>query len=185
MIEAEQTKVCPLCAETIKAKAKVCPYCQTRQHRFSLLKGELTGILLMLGAIIAYPFSLDWAFGDQSDNRPSLNFIIHRNDLSVQQVTWKVTGKNEDYWLTGYVTNGGIFSWRIHELEVRITNPQNDLVDVCHLEFGKSEKFVVQPGQEHAFGIQFKTPLLNKDSKLVARVQKATDGRERYAQDFD
>ena len=179
----EQTKVCPLCAETIKAAAKVCPFCRTRQSRFTLLKGEFAGIILVLTVFIVIPFSLDWLFGDESDDQSSIAFVIHRNDLSVKDIAWKTAGRNHDYLLTGYITNGGNYSWRIHELEIRVEDAQNNMVDVRHVEFDKDEKFVVQPGQDHAFKTQFETAMMDVNSKLAVRVQKATDGRERYDPD--
>lgn len=183
MTEGEQTKVCRLCAETIKAKAKVCPYCRTRQSRFSLLKGELAGVFFVLVVFLGIPLSLDQILPDESDNRASLAFVIHRHDLTIGQAAWAVAGKNQDYLLTGYVTNNGNYSWRIHELEVRISDAQNNMVDVRHVEFEKAEKFVVQPGQEHAFRIRFESPLLDTNSKLAVRVQRAADGREHYDPD--
>jgi hypothetical protein len=40
MGDASQTKTCKLCAESIKAAAKVCPFCQAHQGRFALWREQ-------------------------------------------------------------------------------------------------------------------------------------------------
>lgn len=183
MAEAEQTKVCPLCAETIKAAAKVCPHCRTRQSRFVILGSELVGIvsvLIVVTAYIAIPLYFDRMFPDLSDGTSSFAFVIHRNDLSVERPVWEADQRGNDYyWLTGLVTNKGTYPWRIHGFEIRFMDDQK-MTDARQVDLKKAEVFVVQPGQEHAFKIQFYSPMLTKSSKLVVRVEKATDGRERY-----
>jgi RNA polymerase subunit RPABC4/transcription elongation factor Spt4 len=60
MPENEQTKVCPLCAETIKAAAKVCPFCRSKQGRYALWRQELliggpaTLVIIMAIGVIAW-----------------------------------------------------------------------------------------------------------------------------------
>jgi len=181
MAGTEQTNVCPLCAEAIKAAAKVCPFCQTRQNRFRLLAGELTWVIVVLLVLVGMPIICEYLSPDDSDEASSLALIIHRSDLSVAHLNLEASGKNNDaYWLTGLVTNKGNQAWRIHSFEVRIMDDKNDLRDAAHAKLNKSEVFVVQPGQEHAFKVQFTAPMVESNSKLSVRVQQATDGRERY-----
>jgi hypothetical protein len=181
MADDKQTKICPSCAETIKMAAKVCPYCQTRQNRFRLLAGELTGVVAVLLVMVGLPILCEYLSPDDSDETSSLGFIIHRSDLSVAHLNLEASGKNNnDYWLTGLVTNNGHQAWRVHSFEVRILDDKNNLRDVAHTYLDKLEVFVVQPGQEHAFKVKFTTPMVDTSSKLSVRVQQATDGRERY-----
>jgi len=60
---------------------------------------------------------------------------------------------------------------------------QTNMLDVQHVELGKDENFVIQPGQDHAFKIQFETPLLDTNSSLAVYVKRATDGRKNYDSD--
>jgi hypothetical protein len=41
MGESIHTKVCPACAETIKAAARKCPFCQSNQSLWGNWRGEL------------------------------------------------------------------------------------------------------------------------------------------------
>lgn len=181
MTETEQTKVCLLCAETIKTAAKVCPFCQTRQNRFRILAGELVGIAVVLLVIVGLPIFCEHILPNESSETSSLALSIHRNDLSVDHTAWVAVEKSGDkYWLTGLVANKGNHAWRVHGFEVKIFDDKNNLQDVAHPDLSKSEVFVVQPGQEHAFKIEFRSQVMEAGSKLSARVQKATDGRDHY-----
>jgi hypothetical protein len=184
MVEKPITKVCPLCAETIKVAAKVCPYCRTRQTRFALLKGEIRGFFTVLAVLVVGGLILDRVFFlDKSEQKANLAFVQHKHDLTVGHTEWVAAEKENAYWLTGFVTNQGAFSWRVHELEVRIMDAQTNMLDVQHVELGKDENFVIQPGQDHAFKIQFETPLLDTNSSLAVYVKRATDGRKNYDSD--
>jgi hypothetical protein len=183
MVENPMTKVCPLCAETIKVAAKVCPYCRTRQTRFALLKGEIRGFFTVLAVLVVGGLILDRVFLDKSEQKASFAFVLHKHDLTVGHTEWVAAEKENAYWLTGFVTNQGAFSWRVHELEVRIMDAQTNMLDVQHVELGKDENFVIQPGQDHAFKIQFETPLLDTNSSLAVYVKRATDGRKNYDSD--
>ncbi len=178
---ASDTKVCPLCAETIKAAAKVCPHCQSRQGRFAILKGEIAGTLVLLALLAIVAFLLDRIFSDESDWNLYTGFALHRQDLQVVRTALGPGPRQSEYWLMGYVTNRGERPWRVHELEVRLQDPQGHLVDVRHPELGKEEAFVVQPGQEHAFRVTLDT-LTRTNALNVSnvRVQIASDGRQRY-----
>jgi hypothetical protein len=182
MVETASPKVCPLCAETIKAAARVCPFCQTRQSRYALLKGQMAGVMMVLIVCSAAGFAVDWAVSG-TDETSFLGHLRYRNYLSGERVKWVKQGGDNFYSLTGFVTNRDNMPWRIHGFEVRILDRQNRLADARQVALDKHEVFVVQSGQEHAFDVRLYLPLLTQDSRLVVRVQTATDGRERYQPD--
>jgi len=78
--ESEPTKTCPLCAETIKSAAKICPFCRTRQSRFVLLQGELAGALVALMWIVILAAICGWVFPEERAIN-SRNFAYQRTTL--------------------------------------------------------------------------------------------------------
>lgn len=168
------TKVCPRCAETIKVAAKVCPFCQSRQGRFACWDRDLAVLLppllfLGLAAVVCV-----WLFPEeaQPDGR---NFARHRGELAVVRVTLDRAKARPEFWVSGFVTNTGMFPWRIQELETRFQDGQGNLFDVSHPTV--SEPFVVEPGREHAFRVSLGTiAWTNAAAVPQVRVQTATDG---------
>ncbi len=170
----QSVKVCPLCAESIKAAAKVCPFCRASQTRLAHL-GPYLGLgfsaFIMLACV---GLTCVWLFPDvfRSEGR---NFAPYRAQLVVARTSLERDQRKPEFWLNGYITNTGNYSWRVQELEVRLMEGEGKLVEVSHPEI--SEKFVVQPHQEQAFRVGLGTLVLT-NSGIVARVrvQTATDG---------
>lgn len=181
------TKFCPLCAETIKAAARVCPFCQARQGRFILLGGELAGAIGGLGILAAAFWMICQFMADDPFQASFRAFVFHRTDLEVVRVNVEpaeAIGKTEQLWMTGFITNRGNRPWRVHELEARFLNEQNRVVDVQHGSVDKQEVFVVQPLHEHAFRIRLEKPGTGQFmGKPHVRVERASDGRQRFDPD--
>ena len=170
----QNVKVCPLCAEPIKAAAKVCPFCcgaQTRLAYWLPYLGLGFSVLILLAFVGLACF---WLFPDafRSEGR---SFAPYRAQLVVGRTSLERDQRKPEFWLSGYITNTGNYPWRVRELEVRFIEGEGKLVDVRQPEI--SEKFVVQPHQEQAFRVGLGTLVLT-NSGIVARVrvQTATDG---------
>ena len=174
MAENEPTKVCAFCAEMIKAAAKICPFCRSKQGRYALWRQELLlggpAVVLVIIAIGV----IAWIAPDQ-DGTGGRSFAGHRSDLVVLSPTLDCTGTKPDIWLTGMVTNQGDYPWRIHELEVRFLDERGNLLDVSHPEV--KDLFVVQPRQEHGFRVELNRLAFTNNYVIhQVRVQMATDG---------
>jgi hypothetical protein len=181
MADNESTKVCRFCAETIKAAAKVCPFCRSKQGRFALWRQELLigipSVLFIFGAIAI----LAW-FAPEEKGVGGRSFAGHRRDLVVLNTSLDRVGAKPDMWLTGTVTNRGQYPWRIHELEVRFLDERGNLVDVSHPEV--EDLFVVQSHQEHAFRAELNWSVsTNNNITHQVCVQMATDGDRPFKKD--
>jgi hypothetical protein len=88
MNEPTETKVCPYCAETIKAAAKRCPWCQALlglSHRW--FEG-LVFLAVPLGLMLLAVFFFAKLFEDEP-NKAEREFARHRDELGVFQTAWQ------------------------------------------------------------------------------------------------
>jgi hypothetical protein len=173
MGDVNQSKTCPQCAETIKAAARVCPFCQSRQGRFALWQEQLGPVLSVLLLLVLLGLVSYWALPDVPAS--GRNFARHRDDLRVLRASLEREKKKPEFWLTGCVTNAGHFPWRMRELELRFLDVQGNMLDVCHPAL--SDSFVVPPSGENAFRVRLgELAFTNGGVVHQARVQRATDG---------
>lgn len=175
MNENAEMKICPFCAETIKAAAKKCPFCNSRLSRYALFRQELalgSGCLIVFGCLIVVcALVLPKTFSGEGRS-----FARYRNDLLVKDCSVSVEGRDtNDYYynVSGFVTNQGENPWRVQEFELTVTNIQG-IADVMHTKV--SDPFVIQPHAENAFVVHCRTSLTNKVVSGQARVENASDG---------
>jgi len=170
----QSVKVCSLCAEPIKAAAKVCPFCRAPQTRLAHWGSYLGVGFSALAMLAVVGLACLWLFPDafRSEGR---SFALYRAQLVVARTSLERDQKKPEFWLNGYITNTGNYPWRVRELEVRFIEGQGKLVDVRQAEV--SEKFVVQPHQEQAFRVGLgRLVFTNSSTVAMVRVQAATDG---------
>jgi hypothetical protein len=173
MDEAAQVKVCPFCAETVKASARICPHCQSKLVRFARFRQEAAIGLVVLwlcaifGAIIALLAP--------PDAREGRSFQRHRSDLSVGRLAYESRSGKGKFQIAGYVTNAGGYAWRVAEVQVIFSNAEGGKIDVQNHRF--NEVFVVQPAREAAFCFPVYSAHPDAQSaQLTGRVLDARDG---------
>jgi hypothetical protein len=159
MAEIEQTKICPLCAETIKAAAKVCPHCRYWQKKWSLQNpqtaqtiGALCWIIIIIAAVMGLGVFLDHLIG------PKRDFALYQSQIAVvnSEMSFRISGSNLTVSVIGVVTNQSEFAWKNVGLEARLFDKDGKLIDVIQASDSSYNGVVVLPHAEAGFKIQGK-----------------------------
>jgi hypothetical protein len=153
MPEAEQTKVCPLCAETIKAKAKVCPHCRHWQTWWARENPQVwgtiwgvTGLLALLGLGIFW----ERVFG------PKEHFAEYRNEISVigSQFSQRIANSNLMVAVVGTLTNGSDIGWKDSGVEAQFFDKSGNLIDAITVNADGFHGVSILPHDVAAFKIE-------------------------------
>lgn len=172
--ESAETKVCPTCAEAIKAAARRCPFCQSPTRRWPLTQQELGPLVvaLVLGALlIGSGIWLDSKFSSPHGH----SFHPHRAQVEVTRLALDDVGGQQRYAVMGFVTNRSTHPWRVREIELRFQSPDGTLLDARNLTL--PDLPVVRPANEAAFRVALgRLPETLAKTTLKARVYHATDG---------
>src|SRR5215469_451338 len=145
MPDNEQTKVCPLCAETIKAAAKVCPYCRKSQRRWVFLTRYEIAAIVFLILIIGTPWLIVKIFYQPRD------FASDRDKIRVTDFHF-VFDKNRyetNVAISGILTNESGHSWDIYHFQVRYFNSTGQIAEMDDAPSDKG--FTVMPHGDHSF----------------------------------
>ena len=158
MSETEQTKVCPLCAETIKAAAKVCPHCRFWQKKWSLQNpqtiqsiGAILVVILITAAIMGLGIFFDHLVG------PKRDFAPYQSQITVvsSATSFRMVGSNLMVSVVGIVTNQGEFGWKDLGLEAQLFDKDGKLIDLIPAD-GDYRGITVFPHSEAGFKIESK-----------------------------
>jgi hypothetical protein len=152
MTESEQTRICPLCAETIKAAAKVCPHCRFWQKGWSLqnpqLVANLWGVigLVVLACLMGF---MERLFGSKQD------FAEYQDQIAIvnSQFSHRMVGSNLIVTVIGVVTNQSDFSWKDVGLETQFFDRDGKLIDVV-AQTGGYRSFAILGHSEQAFRLE-------------------------------
>jgi hypothetical protein len=160
MPEAEQTKICPLCAETIKAAAKVCPHCRHWQpHRWSFNHpaflqnlAALFCVAAIFGAVLGLGYFLEHLVG------PKRDFSPYRNQISVvtSEVSFRGAESNLTVMVVGSITNQTDFAWKNIGMEAQLFDKGGTLIDVIQAADSSYSGVVILPHSTAGFKIQSK-----------------------------
>ena len=148
-MEEQQTKICPLCAETGKAAAKLCPHCRSDLRRSAIridVAPWLIWPLLLLffcGALVVF-YRVVYPWQD---------FASCRNQVVVSSSSMQFgTGERGRYVTTvGTVKNDSDYGWKDVQIEVRYFNQEGKLIDVG-IQF--ISDVIIQPHSESAFRVR-------------------------------
>jgi hypothetical protein len=121
-----ESKVCPLCAETIKAAAKVCPHCRHSQKILSFRNPVFMTTVIFTIYMVLAAFFLDKLFG------PRENFAKYHDEIQVlsSHFSYRVSGSNVYVTVVGTITNRSSIGWKEVEVEAQFFDQSGKLIDV-------------------------------------------------------
>ena len=175
MPDNEQTKVCPLCAETIKAAAKVCPHCRKSQRRWVFLTrydfGAFLATLLFLAACYFF-FTIfyqgrDFALDKDKIHITDFHFVIDKSRDRTNVV------------VLGTLTNESEHSWNIDDFQVRYLNSTGKVFDIDDCSsYGEVR---VMPHSDHSFQLTlYQRESVPQYSDCDVRAVSASDPRAQW-----
>ena len=129
MSDSSDTKVCPMCVETIRRTAIVCPHCRHVQGKWWSLRNPsviatIAGIFWFC-VLFALAFLVERAFDGRA-------FEPHRAEFSILEssVSQRITSNAVYVVVIGVLTNESNFSWKQIGIEAQLFNREGKLIDV-------------------------------------------------------
>jgi hypothetical protein len=153
MSEAGDSKVCPYCAETIKAAASVCPHCRYTQKRLSLRNPHVLHavilavyMVVMIGMIVL----IAREFG------PRESFATYHDYVAVvsSQFSTRTSGSNTYVFVFGTLTNLSNIGWRDVAVEAQLLDRSGRLIDTIVARTGDFDGPVVLPHGQATFKVE-------------------------------
>jgi hypothetical protein len=174
MPEPLQTKVCPLCAETIKVAAKVCPHCRHWQKRWSLANPYFVAtVYSVVGLLVFGCFAalMGKMFGPKED------FATYRNEISVvsSQFSQRTSESNLYNTIVGTLTNHSDVGWKDVGVEAQFFDKSGKMIDAITVNANDFRGVAILPHGEAAFKIEGKAARASTDywtNKLNVRWAK-------------
>jgi hypothetical protein len=153
MNENAETKICPHCAETIKAAAKVCPHCRYWQKRWSIHNPQILATAWIACCIAV--MSVVGIFFDRMIN-PKERFPTYREDIAVvsSQLSHRIGDSNLMNTVVGMLTNHGNFGWMEIGVEAQFFDKSGKEIDAITAKAEDYRGFVILPHGEVAFKIE-------------------------------
>jgi hypothetical protein len=152
MAENEQTKVCPLCAETIKAAARVCPHCRYWQKQWSF-RSPAVSVIFFVAVCFVVLFYLDAFYGQLFGQKR--DFTPYQNQITIvnSETSFRIANSNLMVSVIGVVTNQTAFGWKNIGMEAQFLDGNGKMIDVIVAD-GGYWGFTVLPHSEASFKIE-------------------------------
>lgn len=127
-----QKRICPFCAETIEAKAKVCPHCRqwltwkSFRHPLVSMLVHFVPATAVWVALIAVMFS---SLDHMQNPKPYYSEFPNTLKILESQMNWVQTEKGLRVYITGVLTNTSPVAWRDAEFDCRFFDSHGVMLD--------------------------------------------------------
>ncbi len=171
MAENEQIKICPLCAESIKAAAKVCPHCRKLQGRFFCISQSDLHAILAVALFILSTFLAFYFFGSSRQYSPARHKILVLN----KQFGIETTSDHTNVVVSGVLTNASDYTWKLTGFEIRFLDAAGKIIDTDHAG-SEYMDLTVLPHDECSFHLNL--PFREKVPAFAASKVTVTEAKE-------
>lgn len=131
MNDAEK-RSCPFCAETISAKAKLCPRCRQwlswKSFRHPLIL-MLTLVVPVTFLWIALGFAMLSSFSKLTNPKPLYGEFPNSLKVLESRMNWAPTENGLAIYLTGVLTNTSPVAWKDAEFDCRFFDAKGGMLD--------------------------------------------------------
>jgi hypothetical protein len=127
-----EKRICPFCAESIEAKAKLCPRC----HQWLTLKSFRHPLVTMLTHVV--PVTVVWivlvavmfsSFDRLQNPKPYYSEFPNSLKVLESQMNWAQTHDGLRIYITGVLTNTCPVGWRDAEFDCRFFDSHGVMLD--------------------------------------------------------
>lgn len=175
MSEKAETKVCPMCAETIKAAAKVCPHCRKIQMRWLFITRYdwlvLAAVALFIGTLFLF---IKLVSGGRSFSSSRDKITVLDSQLAVDAGIGYT-----NVVVSGVLTNSSDYAWQLGEFEVRFLDGSGKIVDVRK----GFDRFTVLPRSDHSFHLTLFSGSIPEHASRKIMIRSAKDPNAWFASD--
>jgi len=152
-----ETKVCPLCAETIKAAAKVCPHCRHPQSKWAFANPKISSSLWAIAGLTVWVIVGVFTYqGERKLFGPKEQFTDYHNQVTVvsSDFSFRVSGSNLWVTVVGTLTNRSEIGWKDLGVEAQFFDKSGRLIDAIAASGSDYRDLVILPHGEAAFKIE-------------------------------
>jgi len=152
-VNAENQKSCPFCAEMIPAPAKLCPRCG-QWLSLGSFRHPVVIISVMLVFFFGMAFAISTFFTRLVNPPPYYDEYLGSLKLVESRLNWierdkQPSGKENQIYITGIVTNQCPVAWRNIEFECRFFDRNGKMIDAANT----SSYFTIQAHDSSAFRV--------------------------------